>query len=108
MAPGTRPTLSKGSNTKAYWRQSAEHIVCARGLLWLASEYTKSKEAIKAAPVGVAPEDVCNDHHSFLDYIADLLLDKIQQHIDAALCCPLKGHCAASNCPNSLHMARKY
>ena len=63
---------------------------------------TQQSKAARAAPVGVAPEDVSNDHHSLLDHVVDLLLDEVQQHVDAALCCPLQRHRAAPDCPDRL------
>ncbi len=43
-------------------------------------------------PVGVAAEDVLDDDDSFLDDVVDLLLDELQQNIDAPLCSSLQRH----------------
>ena len=58
------------------------------------------------APVGVAPEDVCDDHDRLLDHVVDLLLDEVQEHVDAALCRPLQRHRAAPNRAHSLFMVQ--
>ena len=46
-------------------------------------------------PIGVSSEYVFDDNDGFLHHIIDFGLNKFQQDIDAALCCPLQADGAA-------------
>ena len=59
-------------------------------------------------PVRVSSEDVLDDNDSLLNHIVDLGLDELQQHIDAALCCPFQTDGASANrthtAPDKVHI----
>ena len=48
----------------------------------------------------------CERGGALLDHVVDLLLDEVQEHVDAALCRPLQRHRAAPNRAHSLFMVQ--